>query len=296
MRRVFLAVLMTAIVAAVGWSQFADLIEQADVLNDDDMPLEALDMLEEALDAAQNNSQRAEVFWRMARSTLNFGDQRDDAGAPESELLEIFERGEQYGIQAVEADPRNHLSYYWQSANVGKWGQAKGVLNALFRAGDMRDLLRQAIELEPEHSDSYYVLGQLYAEVPGFVSFGNDDYAVSLARRSIALFEEQYASGEEDDYEYDFYIQLASHLMQRGWNERKRDGEHDKKERNYRNAEDELQRGFYYEGTVDIPNMEDREEAGELLRRMIRLMEALADRTDGQQRNLEDARELLAEL
>ena len=119
----------------------------------------------------------------------------------------------------------NHLGYYWQSANIGKWGQAKGILNALFKATPMRDLLQQAINQEPDHAGSYYVLGQLYAEVPGIISFGNDDYAVGLARKSIDLHEAELAAGEAEEVEHDYYIQLASHLMQRGWNERKRDRE-----------------------------------------------------------------------
>lgn len=293
MRRVSLVLLMLVLLAGAVVAQLSEKIEQADALNDDDRPREAIEVLEDALSDARGGAERAEVYWRLARSTLNYGDQRKDAGASEAELLPIFEQGEQYGIQAVEADPNNHLCYYWQSANVGKWGQTKGVLNSLFRAGDMRDLLTSAIEIEPEHADSYYVLGQLYAQVPGFVSFGNDDYAVSLARRSIDLFEEQYASGEEEDYEYDFFIQLASHLIERNWNSRKRSGEQSKKERNYGNARTELERGFYYEGMIDIPNQDDREEAESLLRRMIDLLEDLSDRTDGQNRNLEKARELL---
>lgn len=296
MQRVSLVLLMLLLFAGMASAQLLVKIEQADDLVDEDRPQEAISVLEDALSDANTGAERAEVYWRLARATLNYGDQRKDAGASDGELLPMFEQGEQYGIQAVQADPRNHLSYYWQSANVGKWGQTKGVLNSLFRAGDMRDLLSRAIEIEPEHADSYYVLGQLYAQVPGFISFGNDDYAVSLARRSVDLFEAQYATGEEEDFEYDFYIQLAGHMIERNWDSRKRSGEQSKKARSYRTADNELERGFFYEGTIEIPDMRDREEAEDLLRRMIDLLQDLPVRTDGQERNLTKARELLATL
>ncbi|MFW6262297.1 MAG: hypothetical protein ACOC6J_12015, partial [Spirochaetota bacterium] len=139
-------------------------------------------------------------------------------------------------------------------------------------------------------------LGQLYAQVPGVVSFGNDDYAVSLARKSIDLHEAELASGETDDVQHDFYIQLASHLMERNWNGRKRSREHDGKREAYRATNDPLEKGWYYEGTVEIRDQSDRDEAENLLADMIRRLEAISDRTDGQERQLERALELMAQL
>ncbi|MFW6288861.1 MAG: hypothetical protein ACOC2Q_03680, partial [Spirochaetota bacterium] len=148
----------------------------------------------------------------------------------------------------------------------------------------MRDLLRQAINQQPDHAGSYYVLGQLYAEVPGVISFGNDDYAVGLARKSIDLHEQELASGDADELEHDYYIQLASHLMQRGWNERKRDRAMAGKRDSFSSTDDRLEQGWYYEGTVRIPAQDDVEEAEALLRDMIGRLEAIRDRDDGQGR------------
>ncbi len=271
-------------------------IEQADLLYDDDEPQAAFDILEDALSTAGNGTERAEVLWRMSRATLDIGELEEDKGGPADPILAIYARGEQYGVQAVEADPSNHLGYYWQSANIGKWGQLKGILNSLFKAGPMRDLLKQAISYEPDHADSYYVLGQLYEQVPGLVSFGNKDFAVSLGRKSIDLHEAELAAGIEDEMNHDFYVQMASHLLARNWDENKRNREQGKKERNFNNAGDALERGWYYEGVADIPRQSDREEAEGLLRRMIDSLEQISDRSDGQNRQLEEARELRSQL
>jgi hypothetical protein len=236
------------------------------------------------------------VLWRLSRATLAVGESLEDDGAPVDAVLSTYEAGERYGVEAVQADPGNHLGYYWQSANIGKWGQAKGILNALFKATPMRDLLKQAITQEPAHAGSYYVLGQLYAEVPGVISFGNDDYAVGLARKSIDLHEAELAAGETDEFEHDYYIQLASHLMQRDWKASKRDREQARKRNSFGATSDRLEQGWYYEGIVRIASQDDTVEAEALLRDMVGRLESIRDRSDGQERQLTRARELLSEL
>jgi hypothetical protein len=248
------------------------------------------------MSSARNDRERAEVLWRLSRATLSVGETLDDAGAPEEDLLARYEQGEQYGIEAVEADPTNHLGYYWQSANIGRWGQTKGIVNSLFKAGPMRDLLRTAVEVEPDHAGSYYVLGQLYSEVPGLISFGNVDYAVGLARKSIDLHEAELRSGEADEREHDYYIQLANHLIKRDWNSRKRAREQSSQEEEYREASDSLERGWYYEGTVSIPEKSDVEEAEEILDEMIASLRSIQEPSDAHQRQLERALELMEEL
>lgn len=295
-RSSLMGLVMVFMIAVVAAALDDEAIERADALYDDDRADEAIALLDSVLPTARTGAERAEVLWRLSRATLSVGERMEDADAETSAVLAMYERGEQYGIEAAEADPHNHLGYYWQSANVGKWGQARGILNALFRAGPMRDLLRQAIERAPEHAGSYYVLGQLYAQVPGIISFGNNDYAVSLARKSIDLHEAEYAAGLTNEVEHDYYIQLASHLIDRNWNTRRRAREQQNKARSYERTSDPLERGWYYEGTVAIGDESDREEAERLLRDMIRRLEAVADRSDGQDRQLERARELNAGL
>lgn len=291
---VTLAMIVLAAVSVAALDEEA--VEHADELYEDDRPGAAVEALEGALSSAAGGAERAEVYWRLARATLSVGETLEDEGAAADEVLPIYEQGEQYGVDAVDADPDNHLGYYWQSANIGKWGQVKGIVNALFKAAPMRDLLKEAITREPDHADSYYVLGQLYAQVPGLLSFGNDDYAVGLARKSVDLHEEQLASGEADELEHDFYIQLASHLIERDWNARKRSREQNGKRSAYRDTNDRLEQGWHYEGMVELVNQSDHEEAEELLEDMIRRLEAISDRSDGQERQLERARELMADL
>lgn len=292
-------VILLTVTLLMGHSVFAQLqsaLDGADAAYEEDDYEESIAILEEALTEADDGAEEAELYWRLSRATLSLGDRRKDAGAEEDLLLPIFEEGERYADRAIEADSRNHLGYYWKAANIGRWGQAKGILNSLFKAAPMRDLLTEAIELEPEHADSYYVLSQLYAQVPGLISFGNSDYAVSLARRALDLHGEQLASGQEDERREGYDVKLAAALIGRDWNARKRNREQDGKAEAYRDAESELERGFYYEGIVEIPRASDEEEARSVLDAVIGELQGRDGLSEQEERQLTEALELRESL
>ena len=281
--------------AAPAMAQLAADLEEVDALIDEERPDAAIGRLEGLLDQT-GGTDAAEVYWRLASATLMRGDQRDDAGAGEDELLAIYAQGEAYGQDAIDADPSNALGYYWKSANIGRWGQTKGILNSLFRAPDMRDLLTEAVTRDPEHADSYYVLGQLNAQAPSLMSFGNVEYAVSLGRKSVDLMEAELRSGEREEINEAFYIQLASHLIDRDWNSRRRSRSMGDIRDAYRAASTPIERGFYYEGSIDIPDTGDAEEAAAILSDSIDRLEAVGNPSPSDTRRLNEARELLDSL
>jgi hypothetical protein len=108
--------------------------------------------------------------------------------------------------------------------------------------------------------------------------------------------EVEFESGEREEIDYDYYIQLASHLNARGWNEAQRDKYQARKKKRYPGADDELERGFYYEGTVDIPNQTDREEALDLLNFAIGKIEAMNNPDEDDLIDLKKAKELKESL
>ena len=281
--------------AALLPAQATAALERADALHEEGAHEQAQSVLEEALGKARSGPEKAEVLWRLARAWLNIGEKAAEGGARTDEVLSFFEKGEALAVEAAQADANSHLAFYWQSANIGKWGQSKGIMNALAKARPMRDLLQQALRLNPDHADSYYVLGQLYEQVPGFpISFGNKEYAVSLGRRSVDLREAQVRAGREKQLVYDYYTELAKHLWARNWNSSRRSREQGKMAAAYNSASDAMEKNFYYEGTVALKSVSDREDALEILTRTVRELESLGRRTAGQEDDLKEARELLA--
>lgn len=295
-RLVSIIALFLAVAVSGVFAQLTAELETVDEIIDAEDPQRAIEMLEDLEDEADTDQERGEIYWRLASATLMLGDQRDQDGASDDQLLAIYEEGEAYGEQAINADPTNPLGYYWKSANIGRWGQTKGVLNSLFRAPDMRDLLTEAVTRDPEHAESYYVLGQLYAKVPGMVSFGNVEYAVSLARKSIDLMEAELRSGERDEAYESFYIQLASHLIDRDWNSRKRGREIPDLRDEYEAASTPIDRGFYYEGVASVPSGSDEDEAESILSEVIERLESIGSPSPSERRQLDEARELIDSL
>jgi tetratricopeptide (TPR) repeat protein len=296
MKRILVLIAALVIAGGSAWAAIDEVLEAADEMHKAGEHEELVSYLEGALPRARTNEERAEIYWRLSRAVMNLTEDRLEEGMSTSEGLSGYEDGEAYADRAIEADPDNHWGYFWKSANIGKWGQTKGILNALFKAGDMKNTLENALDAFPEHPDSYYVLGQLYEQVPGFpVSFGNMDAAVSYARLSVDLHEAEYEQGKTDEVAYDFYTELAKHLWARNWDERKRRNEHNKHARKYKRADGPLERGAHYEGMVDLKAMSDREEAREILDWVIDELSSIRNKTESQRDDYKKAQETLAE-
>ena len=295
MKRLGTILALLLIIVPLGLADFQEILDRVDQLHEEETYEQTKSLIESSLAEAKSGAEKAELHWRLARAWLNLGDEAEDSGTAEGALLAYFESGEAEAQKAIDADANNHLGYYWKSANIGRWGQVKGILNSLFKAKPMRDLLQQAVAVEPEHADSYYVLGQLFEQVPGFpVSFGDKDYAVSLGRKSLDLHEQQVKAGIEDEINYDFYTEMAKHLWERNYTAARRAREQGRKKNKYQSISDPMEKNFYYEAAVTLEGDSDREEALELINWVIRELKGLSGRTDSQEDDLKEAEEVLA--
>ncbi len=133
MRLVAAAVLLVSPLAFAG-ADAASVLADADSLHNQGAYPEAVKLLLDAVPSASGGEEQAELYWRAARETWSWATRRRKSGKPTEDVLAVFTDGEKYADKAIEADPRNDFAYYWKSANIGRWGQVKGVLNALFKA------------------------------------------------------------------------------------------------------------------------------------------------------------------
>jgi hypothetical protein len=267
---------------------------QADLLNDKGMYGEAQKLLLDSVPDAQGGKELAELYWRAARETLELGDVAEKAKRPEPDILALFTEGEGYADNAIAADPQNDQGYFWKSANIGRWGQVRGIFDSLSKAGPMKDLLVKELSINPERSDPYFVLGQLYRELPGWpVSFGNIDAAVSLGRKAIDLRRAQVQAGIEKEIVYNFYNELAKSLYKRDWSATRRVSEQKAKAAKLNEAGTPLEKGSLYEATAALQDMSDREEAKELVQFAVSELGRLESLTAPQAKDLQKAREIL---
>jgi tetratricopeptide (TPR) repeat protein len=294
MRRLLLTAALLFFVAGAVMGQVSEMLEEADELYDDEQYQRAVSVLERAASRAAGGSERAEVYWRLSRAQLGMGDELRDEEGDNDAAMEVYDRGMEYADEAIAADPQNNMGYYWKASNLGRWGETRGILSSLSQAKPMRDLLEQSLERDPEHSQSYYVLGLLYARVPGgLISFGNTDYAVSLGRKARDLHMRELRRGEEEEEYYPVSIELASHLIDRGWSAGKRRRRQSDKQDELESADGILEQSFYYEATVNLPRMSDEEEARGILEEVTDELEDEARPGTRKGRHLERARELM---
>jgi hypothetical protein len=293
MRR-FLTLLLVFLPLGLVQAEDSPVAAQADALHDNGMYAEAQKLLRDSAPDAQGGKELAELYWRAARETLELGDVAEKDKKPQADVLALFTEGEGYADKAIAADPQNDQGYYWKSANIGRWGQVKGILDSLFKAAPMKDLLVKELSLNPERSDPYFVLGQLYRELPGWpVSFGNTDAAVSLGRKAVEMRQAQVEAGTEKELAYDFYIELAKSLYKRNWSATRRVSEQKAKAAKLSAAGMPLEKGSLYEAAAALPDMSDREEAKVLVQFTVSELGNLASLTAPQAKDLQKARETL---
>ncbi len=294
MRRSMVLVLMFLLPAAVLLADFNDVVTQADDLHDQGKFADAKALLLDAVAQSQDGKEQAELYWRISRENIELGDLADKGKKPQDQVLAIFEEGEGYADKAIAADPGNDLGYFWKSANIGRWGQVKGMFNALGKATDIRDLLFKVLSLNPDRSDAYFVLGQLYRELPGWpISFGNTDWAVSLGRKAVDLNLAEVAAGKEKNNSFDFSTELAKTLHNRGWSADNRRSEQKQKAEKLAVAKTAFEKGCSYEGAVELKDMSDAQEAREIIQEVISSMEQLPSPTAGQVKDLRKAKGML---
>ena len=78
----------------------------------------------------------------------------------------------------------------WQGIILASYARERGGLGALGTAGDAREALEKAIDIDPQglNGSAYVTLGALYDRVPGRpLGFGNSDTAERMFQRALEI-------------------------------------------------------------------------------------------------------------
>jgi hypothetical protein len=158
----------------------------------------------------------------------------------------------------------------------------------------MKDLLLKELSLNPDRSDPYYVLGELYRELPGWpISFGSLDAAVSFGRKSVDMRHAQVEKGVEKELVYNFTTELAKTLYKRNWSSATRQAEQRNKAAKLDSASTPLDRGSLYEATVTLKDQSDREEAKWLAQWAVDELQDAPSLTAPEKKDLQRAKDVL---
>lgn len=244
----------------------------------------------------EGGRERAELLWREARARFSRVDLGLYAGTVgDNEAMRRLEEIQAVADRAISSSEPNApaQAHFWRGAARAKRGELKGVLNALFMANDLRNDMKAAVSADAEYGNSYYLLGQLYHRVPGFpISFGDGVAAVSFSRKAVDLHDSDYASEEVSVRYWDYYVKLAEHLDARGWSLRRRRREIPDIREDARTASSPFEAAMYYDGTADLPELSDGEEADRLLEFVVSGLTSQDELSIRDRRTLEAARAL----
>jgi tetratricopeptide (TPR) repeat protein len=192
------------------WGE-SGLLDEADKLIRTNKLDEASTLLKNGLTTAETGVEKAEICWRLARATYAAAETKKRNKVGRDIILRDFEQGAAWADEAVKADRNSYQAYFWRASNWGSWVQLKGDLEALAKISQMKDDLAAALRIKSDFATAYYVLGLLYANVPGWpISFGNKEFALSFFRRAIEVAEKPEAS-------FGYYLNLAAGLWERNW-------------------------------------------------------------------------------
>ncbi|MDD4397810.1 MAG: hypothetical protein PHT39_09590 [Sphaerochaetaceae bacterium] len=256
-------------------------------------------MLEQALETASGDEEKAAVLWRLARNCIDIGDRLPDDD--KKAKYATFEKGEAYADQSI-ALKETPQGYIWKCSNIGRWGQTKGPMNSLSKAEPMRKLLQVVIDDFGylESSDVWYVIGCLYDQLPGGpISFGNDKMAISYMRLAVEKIPSEVWYG--GTYQY-----LAETLYKRDWDQKKRNSEFPKLLKKFdKETKSTFKKMGYYEGSLSLDSkpvyslnaigkLTDRQEAVAVLEYALDMYAKRPFYTESDQKNYKEITELLA--
>ncbi|WP_249976486.1 TRAP transporter TatT component family protein [Vreelandella olivaria] len=108
------------------------------------------------------------------------------ANQRESTLRSLAGEAEQLASQ----NPNEADVLIWQGIVLASYARERGGLGALGTAGDARDVLERAIEIDPQggNGSAYVTLGALYDRAPGRpLGFGNSNTAERMFQRALEI-------------------------------------------------------------------------------------------------------------
>ncbi len=110
------------------------------------------------------------------------GEKRDK----KSDKLADYEAARADCEKAVSLAPDSPDAHFWYGVVMGRWGETKGILKALFLIKPIRKEMQETLRLDPKHGGAHRVLGEILWQVPGFAG-GDKKQALAEFESAVAL-------------------------------------------------------------------------------------------------------------
>ena len=162
---------------------FDSLIAQADAQHE----LDAYDAVFKFLKEAEAvDAESYEVIWRLARAHFDFSDNTTDEAEIEKNLYAGFE----YAEKALKIGDDRAESHKWYGILIGRVGEIEGTEQKIKNSYAVAEHTRKAIELDPEDSGNYHVMGRWHFTLADLSWFERTIASIVYATPPEASFEE----------------------------------------------------------------------------------------------------------
>lgn len=143
--------------------------------------------------ASADQAEKAELFYKQSAATYYVGTKAKS----KNEKKRIHEIGYEQAKKAINIlktiadgdDETLALAHFYYGANLGKYGEAKGIIASLSRVGELKEHMAAIKALDMVDVEEYganRILGRLFFKVPG--AFGGDkDKSEELLADAVAF-------------------------------------------------------------------------------------------------------------
>jgi len=127
-------------------------------------------------------NETAPLYWRRCRSLIRRGEKRDR----KADKLADYELARTDCEKSVALEPKSADGHFWYGVAMGRWGEAKGILKAMFLIKPIRREMNETLRLDPNHGGAHHVLGEMLWQIPGFAG-GDKKKAIEEFELAVKL-------------------------------------------------------------------------------------------------------------
>jgi len=135
--------------------------------------------LEEIL---KGNPQEGGARWRLCRALVRRGETRPR----KSDRLADYDAARTQCGEAAALSPSSADAHFWFGIAMGRWGEARGILKAMFLIKPIRREMEATLRLDPGHGGAHRVLGEMSWQIPVFAG-GDKKKALMEYEAAVAL-------------------------------------------------------------------------------------------------------------
>lgn len=107
---------------------------------------------------------KADYLWRLCRAKVRNAEKLEKRAGKLAE----YDSAKTDCEKAVALSSSTANSHFWLGVSIGRWGETKGLLKALFIIKPLKKEMAEVMRLDPNHGGAHNVLGEILWQVPGF--------------------------------------------------------------------------------------------------------------------------------